>query len=90
MPYIMAQIAVHLGYKRLFFLGIEQQGTGHCFDIDGKNNQYNVPRQDKLFPLWEMMKEYYEGNGIKLRDCTPNGRLNDILEYQPLEGVLNG
>lgn len=34
------------------------------------------------------MKELYEANGIKVRNCTLGGTLNDILEYVSLEEVL--
>tara|TARA_Y100000310_G_scaffold260629_2_gene269671 strand:- start:9987 stop:10592 length:606 start_codon:yes stop_codon:yes gene_type:complete len=88
MAAIMAQVAVWLGYNELYFLGIEQRGRGHVFDLKGEGTVFLASADDALFGIWQSIKDTYEGLGVKLRDCTPDGRLNDILEYVPLEEVL--
>lgn len=86
---IMAQLAAWMGYRELYFVGIEQKGAGHVFDPNGEAKMYYfIPDEDKLFANWRHIKDFYEERGIKLRDCTPDGRLNDILEYQDLSEVL--
>ena len=88
MPFIATQIAVRLGYKNIYYLGVEQTGRGHCFDPEGKVHPFIPHRPFKMTDRWSEMKELYEKNGITLRDCTPNGKLNEILGYKSLEEVL--
>lgn len=89
MPGIMAQLAVWMGYDDLYFLGIEQRGSGHVFDPEGKQEMtYFIPDEEALFKNWRALKDVYTARGIHLTDCTPNGRLNEMLGYQPLEEVL--
>lgn len=80
--FIVAQIAAWKFFDELYFLGNEQTREGKVYDLEA----------DRLEPPplqgWVEMKKLYEANGIKMRDCTPGGRLNDILEYVPLEEVL--
>ena len=90
MPFLSAQIAVRLGYKDVYFLGIEQYGEGHCYDPEGKLWPHRAKPADYIFERWREAKEFYADNGISMRDCTPGGRLNDILGYMPLEEALSG
>ena len=86
MPYLMAQIAVRLGYRELYFLGIEQGGEGYCFGL--KDKPYRRRNYEKLFARWKELKDFCESDGVHLTDCTPDGQLNKILGYIPLEKVL--
>ncbi len=88
MPYITAQIAVRLGYRDLYFLGIEQNGQGHCFDPEGNHHPFIAPTEIKRIERWTQLKEFYESHGVRLHDCTPSGKLNNILGYTQLENAL--
>jgi len=91
MPGIMAQLAIWMGYTKLYFVGIEQRGSGHVYDPNGELRvHYFIPDEDKLFAHWRVIKKTYEDMGVELTDCTPNGRLNGILGYEPLSEVLSG
>ena len=85
---VMAQLAIWLGYEQLYFLGIEQQPGGHVFDPMGSKMPYFIPDEAELFKRWAELKSIYEAVGVRLRDCTPRGRLNEILGYQLLKEVL--
>ena len=86
---IMIQLAAWMGYDEMYLLGVEQRGGGHVFDPDSQSKYtYVIADEDKLFNNWRNIKETYEAIGVSLRDCTPNGRLNDILGYAPFEKVV--
>ena len=88
-PGIMAQIALWMGYEQIYFLGIEQEGKGHCYDPAAQLKLVHFTlNQDRLFDTWRMLRDEFEAAGVKLRDCTPHGRLNDILGYEALGSVL--
>ena len=89
MPGIMAQLAIWMGYTNLYFVGIEQKGSGHVYDLEGElQHYYFIPDEDVLFTNWKEIKDFYKD--IEMTDCTPNGRLNGILGYEPLSEVLSG
>ena len=86
MPFIMAQLAVWMGYRQLYTVGVEQQGRGHVFDPAGSDLFF--VRSPTVRDVWARLKDIYEVAGVSVRDCTPDGLLNDILGYEPLEAVL--
>ncbi len=86
---VMVQIGAWMGYTDIRVVGIEQRGAGHMYDPRAKLDvKYFIPNEEKLFSSWRVIKDTYEDAGIRLRDSTPNGRLNEILEYLPLESAL--
>jgi hypothetical protein len=85
MPGIMAQLAIWMGYTDIHFVGIEQRGAGHMYDpLAQMRVKYVLPSEEVLFENWKVLKRTYEAMGIRLRDATPDGRLNEILGYEPL------
>jgi len=90
MAFVMVQIALWLGFEELYLLGAEQRGIGHVFDPEGKVTPFMPVEETQMEQEWKTLKEYAESAGRSLLDCTPGGRLNAILGYEPLRRVLNG
>lgn len=80
---IMVQIAAHLGFREMYLLGCDMRQGPH---VHGDDMPF-VPEQGWQRYWTELRAQYSH-----VVDCTPGGRLNKegVLEYVPLEEVLNG
>ncbi len=85
MVFVMVQIALWLGFERLYLLGAEQRGSGHVFDPEGKVVPFLPVEDSQMQSEWKSLKGYAASAGRLLLDCTPGGRLNPILGYTPLD-----
>lgn len=92
--YCALQLAILLGYKKIYLLGIDlnvQKGRTHFHSGYG---------QDKEFPnkldryLHDFQLAAYEASikvdGLQLISCSPVSRLNGTIPYKPLVEVLRG
>ncbi len=89
-PLTLAQVAWRLGYREFYFLGIEHEG-GYCYPVkDGMVNHKQIhPRiMHRIRENFRRAKADVEAAGGKMVDCTRGGLMNDILGFEPLEGVL--
>ncbi len=87
-PYVMAQLGGWMGYDEIYFLGCEQT-NGYWYDKTAHRPHANW--LDRINgKSWAILKEQYTKAGKEIWDCTPNGLLNGLLGYKPLEEVLSG
>jgi hypothetical protein len=94
-PFTLAQIALWMGYRHIYMLGIEQtrgyahdpdakmSTTGrHEFPLD-KNPKYQIAIQRAA----ERIRADLEANGGKIYDCTPEGLLNATGQHFKRRGM---
>ncbi len=87
-PLTVAQLALYMGYRELYFLGVDQS-DGTAYDPNQRINRHGPEGVNSIkWKVWPAFKEYCESNGVRVRDCTPGGGLNHILEYESLGAVL--
>lgn len=88
-PHINAQLAAWMGYTEIYMLGCEQT-DGYVYDPEAnrqanKSAGFYIRQKQQLFE--DLAGQLYN-QGVNLRDCTPDGALNEVLGYVPLEEVL--
>lgn len=91
MPFIMCQIAIALGYDDLYVTGVDYRPGPHIFDM-------HLPESKRFMdfletpPLegWQELRDAGSSYGIRISSTTPSSRLNDVLQYLPLERALDG
>ena len=87
-PFLMAQVAAWMGYRRLYFLGVDGKNGGHCYDPDGTWLPFSYRLGTEEFQRgWQLLIDALEPE-CSLVDCTPGGVLNEVLGYTPLEEIL--
>ena len=78
--YVCLQLAYWLGYKTVLLVGLDHDYTNGSFTPDyydglppehGKNHD-----QDKLLPAFRLAKQYYEADGRRIINLTPNTKEN--------------
>ena len=85
MSYIIAQIAVWLGHRKIYLLGCDTKEGPRVFESEPNTHLVSPNYKER----WQELKKFFTANGITIRDCTPDGALNDIVGYTPLAKVLN-
>jgi len=86
-PYVMAQLGGWMGYDEIYFLGCEQ--TDGYWYAEGDHRPHANWLDHLKGKRWQILKDSYTKAGKEIWDCTPDGLLNDILGYKPLEEVLS-
>lgn len=92
---IMAQLSAWLGYTQIYLLGTElaeidpQHPGGHVFDQNGREMPffYN-DGWDHLAGVWREIAAGLGQHGVTISDCTPNGRLAQVLGHVSLEEAM--
>lgn len=82
--YSAIQLAYFLGFTEIYLLGCDCTYSGH-FDESGEKEQVVKP---KYFEAYECAKEFCEGKGVKIVNCTRGGML-EVFPRDSLENVLN-
>lgn len=86
-PYVMAQLAGWMGFTTIYFIGCEQT-DGYFYDADeNRDTPYFLDRFNG--DRWRKLKKIYTDLGREVWDCSPDGNLNGILGYIPLEEALD-
>lgn len=84
----MVQLAAKWGYTDIYLIGVDHSGDEHAYVPANIPPQYDYFTPNTAWETWREIKEFYGERGVSIADCTPNGQLNDILGYKPLEEVL--
>lgn len=88
--YSLIQIAVYLGFKKIYLLGADCSytvGTKNHFVESGYVDKNANLNHDKMIKGYEAAKDYAEKKGIKIVNCTRGGML-EVYDRKPLEDVL--
>lgn len=87
------QLAVVLGYKKIYLLGIDldKQVTTHYHEGYGESKLSFDSKLDTYYEyfLIGLKQLMYEKPGIHVISCSKTSRLNDIIDYRLAEEVLN-
>lgn len=81
-PLTLAQLALWLGFRRLYFLGIEQSGHGYVYAPEADTTTQGYSRADHpryylaLQRCFARARQEVEAAGGVLADCTPGGFLS--------------
>lgn len=88
-PLTIAQLALWMGFERLYILGCDTTQTGQAWDpVYGRTQQ---PRNIRsIVECAERLCRDVKRAGREMWDCTPGGRLNQegAIPYRALEEVL--
>jgi hypothetical protein len=84
----MVQIAAQMNHKDIYLIGVDHTGNDHMYGDAAVPPSYDYFTPDDAWQTWRDIKAFYEDKGVHITDCTPNGQLNEILGYKPLEEVL--
>ena len=92
--YVMMQVAVFMGFKEIYILGVD------CDYSHGKNNNHFAGSESekvsdrlanwgnrKMSEGFERAREYAEGHGIRIYNCSRGGKL-EVFERKDLDDVL--
>ena len=89
-PLTLSQIALWMGYREIYFVGIDFSEKGYCFDRDADPgvtvHERTIKAARASFKVARTAVE--KARGI-MCDCTPDGKMNGALNYIPLGEVLN-
>jgi hypothetical protein len=90
-PLTSVQVAAWMGYRELYFLGIDTTQEGQAWDRE--QGRTAEPRNIRsILECFERANRDIKRNGGVVYDCTPGGRINreGALEYADLGEVLAG
>ena len=83
------QLALLLGYKEIYLLGIDLniQGKTHYHGGYNESEYTFAPKLNRYFELFKeaILEVHSKTNEIKIYNCSEDGRLNSILPYRSLE-----
>ena len=90
--YCALQLAILLGYEKIYLLGIDLNPTSSTHYHKGYGTK--IKRFHAL--LLDYFKHFKEGleqikkddKGIEVISCSPTSKLNSIIQYQNIEEVL--
>ncbi len=85
-PITWLQLAAWMGYRQFYILGCELS-DGYVFGGRQRTPQA-VRNEPRILECAQIAKQAIEEAGGSLVDCTPDGKLHSVLEYQPLAEVL--
>lgn len=79
------QLGAWMGFDPIYLLGCDNSRLGSVLDPEKKRDRVDLA---PVVRAAEGCRQAMERVGRTLIDCTPNGGLNEVLPYQPLEEVL--
>jgi len=86
------QLAVILGFKKIYFLGIDlnRRGKTHYHEGYGERLKTFVPKLAKYYDYFKMGLEQLERErpDIQVISCSLESRLNNIISYCPIKETL--
>lgn len=101
--YACAQIAVYMGYKEIYFLGVDhnyhivldnngdrQLDGSHSYakGIESSTSNINFPSIDRTTKAYEKLKRYAKEHKITVKNLTRGGKL-EVFERDTLENIIN-
>ncbi len=81
------QLALWMGYERIYLLGNDLSPDGHVWDPeDTRITQH----WGQITAAWQQIRDDVFNAGREIYDCSPGGRLSreGVMEYRDLESVL--
>lgn len=86
--YFNLQLAVYMGFKEIYLLGIDHFYTGDGNDHFSKNDVCtNTPQLDKSTCAYKKANEFAQSNGIKIFNATRGGHL-EVFERVNIDDLL--
>jgi len=86
------QLAVILGFKRIYLLGVDlnQQGKTHYHEGYGERSKTFIPKLDKYYDYFRIALEQLKSErpDIQVISCSSRSRLNDTIPYCSVEEAL--
>jgi len=88
-PLTLSQLAAWMGFREIFFLGIDTTQMGQAWDKD-KGRTVEPRNIRSILECFERGNRDMKRQGVTVYDCTPGGLINKegALSYMPLEQVL--
>lgn len=86
--YFNIQLAVYMGFKEIYLLGIDHFYTGGADDHFSKEDKCtNIPQLDKSTCAYQRAKEYADSNNVKILNATRGGHL-EVFERVNFENLF--
>ncbi|MEE3079137.1 MAG: hypothetical protein VX341_07375 [Bdellovibrionota bacterium] len=76
--YFALQLAAYMGFKEIFFLGLDLNNTEketHFFGHDYSSNNHNNTEYPKMMKSFEKISETLKVRGIKVYNCSSKSKL---------------
>ena len=90
-PLTIAQLALWMGFKKIYLLGVDTTQQGQAWDVE--KGRTKKPRNIRsILESADRLHRDMRRAGRELWDCTPGGKLNGdgLIPYADLKEVLNG
>lgn len=89
--YFALQLAVYMGFKRIFFLGLDLKLSGqntHFFGHDYHSKDHETTEFPKMIKAFEnISQELLKERGLEIYNCSPESELN-CFPYLSYEDAL--
>lgn len=88
--YLALQLAVYMGFKRVFYVGLDlkhQQGQTHFFGKDPVSENHENTEFPKMIRMLQSAVEELTDSGIRVFNCSPDSNL-DCFERVSLEWAI--
>ena len=88
--YSLIEIAVYMGFKEIYLLGTDcsyKRGAKNHIVESGNDDKNEEKNYEKMVVGYQCAKEYADGHGIKIVNCTRGGML-EVFSRENLEDVL--
>lgn len=88
--YFALQIAVYMGFKRVFYLGLDlkhQDGRTHFFGADSVSKNHEQTEFPKMIRMFEHAAGVLQSTDVRVFNCSPTSTL-ECFECIPFESAL--
>tara|TARA_Y100001973_G_scaffold97482_1_gene153598 strand:- start:3545 stop:4300 length:756 start_codon:yes stop_codon:yes gene_type:complete len=89
---VALHILLWMGAKNIYFVGCDLDNTKQDYHhgqvLDGKNKKWNASLYNDLYIWIKWFTRTSKKYNIKLKCCSPNSKLNNIMDYTPIEDAL--
>ena len=89
--YFALQLAIYMGFKEIYFLGLDLQNQGentHFFGFDYNSKNHDTSQYPKMLNSFEKISETLKTRGIKVYNCSKNSKLK-CFEYMSYEDAIS-
>jgi hypothetical protein len=85
-------VLIWMGAKNIYLLGTDLSNENGDYHYKGKlskeNAEYAQSAHDKTNLFYKWITKESPRHGVNLRSCTPDSKINQYMEYVPLEEAL--
>ncbi len=88
--YFGLQLAIYLGFKEIYFLGLDLNNLGsqtHFFGHDFNSKDHDNTEYPKMLKSFEEISETLKHRGIKVYNCSKESKL-ECFPYFPYEEAI--